>query len=80
LLRIVDVSANKDVLTGKKVPPSAVVTPTTVPEIVTTGVVSAQVEAEDEVETPLTAAAPFFSETEDMVSNFLPHQIIRTFH
>ena len=68
LLRIVDVSANKDVLTGKKVPPSAVVTPTTSPEIVTTGVVSAQVEAADEVEAPLTVAAPFFSETEDIVS------------
>jgi hypothetical protein len=61
LLRIVDVSANRDVLTGEEVPPSAVVTPTTSPVIVATGVVSAQVEAADEVE------APFFSETEDIV-------------
>ena len=61
-LRIVDVRTNRDVLTGEEVPPSAVVTPTTSPEIVTTGVVSAQVEAADEVE------APFFSETEDIVS------------
>ena len=69
LLRIVDVSANKDVLTGKKVPPSAVVTPTTFPEIVTTGAVSAPVVmAADEVEAPLTATSPFFSETEDIVS------------
>ena len=60
-LRIVDPNTNRDVLTGKEVPPSAVVTPTTSPEIVTTGVVSVQVEAADEVE------APFFSETEDIV-------------
>ena len=67
LLRIVDVSANRDVLTGEEVPPSAVVTPTTSPVIVATGVVSAQVEAADEVEAPLTAAAPVSSKAEDIV-------------
>jgi hypothetical protein len=58
-LRIVDPNVNRDVLTGEEVPPSAVVTPTTAtqPEIVATGVVSAQVEAADEVEATATAAA-----------------------
>ncbi len=59
-MRIFDPNTNRDVLTGEEWPPSAVVTPTTSPVIVT-GVVSAQVEAADEVE------APFFSETEDIV-------------
>nr|CAH0113663.1 unnamed protein product [Daphnia galeata] len=68
-LRLVDPNTNRDVLTGEEVPPSAVVTPTTFPEIVTTGAVSAPVVmAADEVEAPLTATSPFFSETEDIVS------------
>ena len=63
-LRIVDPNTNRDILTGEEVPPSAVVTPTTAtpPEIVAAGVVPAPVVAADEVE------APFFSETEDIVS------------
>ena len=57
---------NKDVLTGKKVPPSAVVTPTTSPEIVAAGVVPAPVVmAADEVEASL-KDAPVFSETKEM--------------
>nr|CAH0113661.1 unnamed protein product [Daphnia galeata] len=67
-LRIVDVTTN-NVLTGEEVPPSAVVTPPTSPEIVASSAVSAPVVmAADEVEAPSKVTAPFFSETEDIVS------------
>ena len=70
-LRIVDVSTNRDVLTGEEVSPPSV-TPTTtsnlhslpLPEIVAAGVVPASVVAADEVEESLTAASRAPSTTE----------------
>lgn len=66
-MRIVDPNTNRDVLTGEEVPPSAVVTPTTVtpPEITAIDAVSLPLVAVDEVEAPSALVTPAVLDVEE---------------